>query len=299
MNEVLRMKKLEEKREIDHQLNQGILLVGSPDIKKNRIDIAYGDNSVRNEISDIANQVGGGTSARGGSILRSSKDSGPRGASLSPSRTGAKLKTEDIEKLEKKCQRMIFEKEDKFLENEQKLKQEDQQLQIQEQELLALEARLKEKNQENNLLDFKLREVARNNDSQAGYLKPHSGIHQGILSQAAGQVLSQPISLANKVVNKSVQQSSYGKFLNQSVDIERLTSRQSRRSISRYSRASHLSAYDDETIRSANKKRFRSNLPKINADRQDTNYIEHVAQSLKQPSIAGRQKTHISKSAVS
>lgn len=70
MQEVIRMKKLEEKREIDNQLNQGILLVGSPDIKKNRIDITYGDNAVRNELSDIANPIGG-TSARGGSILRS------------------------------------------------------------------------------------------------------------------------------------------------------------------------------------------------------------------------------------
>ena len=59
---------------------------------------------------------------------------------------------------------MIFEKEDKFLENEQKLKNEDQQLRDLEQELLNLETKLKEKNQENNLLDFKLRDMARNND---------------------------------------------------------------------------------------------------------------------------------------
>lgn len=123
MKEVIRLKKLEEKREIDNQLNQGLLLVGSPDIKKNRIDIAYGDSTVRNELSDIANQIGG-TSARGGSILRSSKDS----SGMSPSRLATKVRTEDIEKLEKKCQRMIFEKEDKFLENEHKLKDEDQQL---------------------------------------------------------------------------------------------------------------------------------------------------------------------------
>jgi len=35
------------------------------------------------------------------------------------------LKLEDIEKLEKKCQRMIFEKEDKFLDTEETLKKED------------------------------------------------------------------------------------------------------------------------------------------------------------------------------
>lgn len=171
---------------------------------------------------------------------------------------------------------MIFEKEDKFLENEQKLKNEDQQLRDLEQELLNLESRLKEKNQENNLLDFKLREMARNNDEQPGFLKPHSGIHQGILSQAAGQVLSQPISLANNYLTKSLQKSNYG-FLNNSVDMERLTSRHSRRSISRYSRASHMSNYDDDTISSANRKRFKSNLPKLNADRHDTNYVAKVA----------------------
>lgn len=72
MQEVIRMKKLEERKEIDNQVDQGLLLVGSPDIKKNRIDIAHGDTTVRHELSEFQNQLGGGgTSARGGSILRS------------------------------------------------------------------------------------------------------------------------------------------------------------------------------------------------------------------------------------
>lgn len=52
---------------------------------------------------------------------------------------------------------------------------------------MQLELKLKEKNQENNLLDFKLRNFVRNQDQS--YLKPHSGIHNGILSQSANQVL--------------------------------------------------------------------------------------------------------------
>ena len=39
--------------------------------------------------------------------------------------SGGKVKAEDIEKLEKKCQRMIFEKEDKYLSTEDKLKHEE------------------------------------------------------------------------------------------------------------------------------------------------------------------------------
>ena len=49
-----------------------------------------------------------------------------------------------------------------------------------EAELQEIETRLKEKNQENNLLDFKLRQFVRNNEQQsgrAGYIKPHSGMH--------------------------------------------------------------------------------------------------------------------------
>ena len=118
--------------------------------------------------------------------------------------------------------------------------------------------------------------MARNAEEGPGYLKPHSGIHQGILTSAAGQVLNQPISLANNYVAKSLQKSNYG-FLNSSLDMERLTSRQSRRSISRYSRVSHMSNYDDDTISSANRKRLKSKLPKLKADRHDTDYAAQVA----------------------
>ena len=56
---------------------------------------------------------------------------------------------------------MIYEKEDKYLENEAKLKAEDEQIANMEAELLEVEMKLKEKNQENNLLDFKLRDHVR------------------------------------------------------------------------------------------------------------------------------------------
>ena len=42
--------------------------------------------------------------------------------------SGGKVRPEDLDKLEKKCQRMIFEKEDKYLANEEKLRQEDAEL---------------------------------------------------------------------------------------------------------------------------------------------------------------------------
>ena len=48
---------------------------------------------------------------------------------------------------------------------------------------------MKEKTQENNLLDFKLRDMARNTEIDNGFLKPHSGIHLGLLSQNAGAAL--------------------------------------------------------------------------------------------------------------
>ena len=73
----------------------------------------------------------------------------------------AKVKGEDIEKLEKKCQRMIYEKEEKYLENEHKLKFEYQELQGLESQLLMMELQIKERNQESNLMDIKLREWGR------------------------------------------------------------------------------------------------------------------------------------------
>ena len=50
-----------------------------------------------------------------------------------------KLKPEDIAQLEEKCQRMIYEKEDKFVSVESKLKQEDERINSLEQELLEIE----------------------------------------------------------------------------------------------------------------------------------------------------------------
>ena len=72
----------------------------------------------------------------------------------------------------------------------------------------------------------------------------------------------------------------------QSLEADRLASRHSNRSRSRFSVMSKISNYDDETISSANK-RLANYLPKLNADRQDTNYLEQVARSLKQPSVSG------------
>ena len=67
-----------------------------------------------------------------------------------------------------------------------------------------MELRLKEKSQESNLLDFKLRDMARNNETDLGFLKPHSGIHSGILSDPAGVALGPTISLMNKHASKNI-----------------------------------------------------------------------------------------------
>ena len=72
----------------------------------------------------------------------------------------------------------------------------------------------------------------------------------------------------------------------QSLDADRLASRNSKRSHSKFSIVSKVSNFDDETISSANK-RLGSILPRLNADRQDTNYLDQVAKRLKQPSMAG------------
>ena len=105
MNEVLRLKKVEEKNEIDEQIKLGYLDIGSP--RRNK------QNS--NAMSELGFGIGGALSARMDNL--SSKESFLH--QLSP---GGKVKPEDIEKLEKKCQRMIFEKEDKYVGNEDKLK---------------------------------------------------------------------------------------------------------------------------------------------------------------------------------
>ena len=115
---------------------------------------------------------------------------------------GGKVRPEDIEKLEKKCQRMIFEKEDKYIENETALKRDDDEILELELELRQFETKMKEKTQESNLADFKLREMARANDMELGFIKPHAGIHSGILSTTAGEALGQPIAFANQSTYK-------------------------------------------------------------------------------------------------
>jgi len=60
-----------------------------------------------------------------------------------------------------------------------------------------MELRLKEKNQESNLLDFKLRDMARHNETEVGFLKPHSGIHSGLLHGASALPLAAAIPLTN------------------------------------------------------------------------------------------------------
>jgi hypothetical protein len=87
------------------------------------------------------------------------------------------------------------------------------------------------------------------------------------------------------------------------MDHARLPSKQSarsRRSFSRYSIASKApSRFDDETI-SMSKKRNLNALPKLNFNRNDTNYINLMTENLKVPSVAGSaKKSNISKSAVS
>ena len=110
------MKKMEERRENNEvQLNEDIM------------DAALPPDSIRNQFSDIGNQLvpGGGMSHDNHSILRSSKDNTTHINPSSIRHSGsAKMKIDDVEKLEKKCQRMIYEKEEKYLENEQKLKDE-------------------------------------------------------------------------------------------------------------------------------------------------------------------------------
>jgi len=72
-----------------------------------------------------------------------------------------------------------------------------------------------------------------------------------------------------------------------------MTSKQSLRSYSRYSIASRVSRYDDDTI-SMSHKRVQSNLPKIHVDRRDTNYLSLLTENLKSAS----KKSNHSKSDV-
>lgn len=143
---------------------------------------------------------------------------------------------------------------------------------------------MKEKNQESNLIDFKLREMARNNDMDAGFLKPHSGINQGILSSYAGAALIPTINLTNKSIYKSIE----------IPPRLRGESKQSRRSFSRYSVASRVSHYEDGTISTRNKRQG-GNLPKIGVDRLDTNYMNILTDNLKQTPA---KKSNVSRSVV-
>ena len=69
-----------------------------------------------------------------------------------------------------------------------------------EAELLEAEQRLKEKNQANNLVDFKLRELARNADPNGiGLLK----VQQEILNPEAGQVLNVVVDRSRDNVSHS------------------------------------------------------------------------------------------------
>ena len=72
-----------------------------------------------------------------------------------------------------------------------------------------MEMKLKERGQESNLMDFKLRDIVRKNDMDQGFLKPHSGIHAGVLSSQAGAALGSAIHIAN---NRNAMRSSSRNF---------------------------------------------------------------------------------------
>ena len=57
MNEIIRLKKIEEKKEIDEQLKSGVLLVGSPKSKRAQ---------AQQEMSDFGFGLGGALSGRHG-----------------------------------------------------------------------------------------------------------------------------------------------------------------------------------------------------------------------------------------
>ena len=126
MQEVIRMKKVEERNEVDREVDAGFLLLGSPDRKqrKQALESMSERKSSRGslKLDDVLSSV----------------------SKLEPFLM--KLKPEDIEHLEQSCQKMIFEKEDKFVDTENKLKEEEDQIAAMEEELQEIETRLKEKN---------------------------------------------------------------------------------------------------------------------------------------------------------
>lgn len=150
-----------------------------------------------------------------------------------------------------------------------------------------MEMKLKERGQESNLMDFKLRDIVRKNDMDQGFLKPHSGIHAGVLSSQAGAALGSAIHIAN---NRNAMRSSSRNFnsVNQSMDAARLPSKQSNRSLSRFSVASRVSRYDDDTISTSRKRK--NEIPKLKVDRLDTDYNSIVSSKVKKlPSISKSQ----------
>ena len=95
MNEVLRLKKIEEKNEIDEQIKLGYLDIGSP--KRNKLH--------SNEVSELGFGIGGtnALSARNGATGLSLYNMSSKDSILNQLSPGGKVRPEDIEKLEKKC----------------------------------------------------------------------------------------------------------------------------------------------------------------------------------------------------
>lgn len=104
MTEIMRQKKIEEQK---HELDQNAAEANSLGVKDNT------------EIDAVL-------SARGGTSIRGENKSVSLMKQPAPSMNPTtKIKYEQVHQLEKKCQRMIFEKEDKYVATEQKLKEED------------------------------------------------------------------------------------------------------------------------------------------------------------------------------
>jgi hypothetical protein len=96
-------------------------------------------------MSELGFGIGGGLSARNGVTGLSINNMSSKESILHQLSPGGKVRPEDIEKLEKRCQRMIFEKEDRYVANEDKLKVQDTELTDLEQEVKQMELRVKER----------------------------------------------------------------------------------------------------------------------------------------------------------
>ena len=84
---------------------------------------------------------------------------------------------------------------------------------------------MKEKQQENNLMDFKLREMARN-EAVAGFIKPHSGVNLGMLNKELTTALGPTI----KLVNSNAKRNARGSGRHSIESMHRIESRNSNRS---------------------------------------------------------------------